>query len=115
MKEGFYSIVFTGIDGSGAGMLVLDTGRVIGADVGGGTYDGTYEFNEDTRMLDVDVTITIPEGHWSVTGKQAVGAPLSMTVKASLRRDLGAEQPMRLETSDGPVNVVFKMIRDFPE
>jgi hypothetical protein len=34
-------------------MLVLDTGTVVGCDVAGGTYDGTYEFNQSTGMLDI--------------------------------------------------------------
>ena len=41
MKEGFYSITFAGAGGDfGSGVLVLDTGAVIGADVGGVRYDG---------------------------------------------------------------------------
>ena len=53
MKEAFYSITYAGATGSwGFGMIVLDTGVIIGADVAGGRYDGSYQFNKQTNMID---------------------------------------------------------------
>ena len=61
MKEGFYSITYTGASGDwGFGMIVLDTGQIIGADVAGGRYDGQYQFNQQTQMLDASIRLIVP-------------------------------------------------------
>lgn len=41
-REGFYAISYEGTAGAGFGVIVLDTGELVGADAMGGEYDGTY-------------------------------------------------------------------------
>ena len=113
-KEGFYSVTFTGYADYGFGIIILDTGVVIGADVGGVLYDGTYDFNHQTEMLDVNVTITVPPGIPLVTGTPPQTTEYKFRIKASLPRTLGDETPITIDTPLGPVNIVFKKIRDFP-
>jgi hypothetical protein len=54
--DGFFRIAFTGAAGSGFGMLVLRGGVIVGADVGGAMYDGSYTDNSSTQALDFRVT-----------------------------------------------------------
>jgi hypothetical protein len=48
MLEGIIRVAYTGATGSGLGILVFHKGSVVGADTGGGTYDGSYTENADT-------------------------------------------------------------------
>ena len=72
MNEGFYSITYggaaPGLGGIGFGVIALDTGKVIGADVAGGRYDGVYEFDQTTSMINATVNVTVPAGVALVTG-----------------------------------------------
>ena len=43
MVNGFYAIYYTGVSGSGIGVLAINNGIIAGADMVGGRYDGTYK------------------------------------------------------------------------
>ncbi len=113
-KEGFYSVTFAGHADYGFGIIILDTGVVIGADVGGVLYDGIYDFNHKTEMLDVSVTLTVPPGVPLVMGVPPQTIEYKFKIVTSLPRTLGNETPITIDTPSGPVNVIFKKIRDFP-
>lgn len=68
MKDGMYLIEFAGRAGFGYGTLVFDAGRIYGVDVSGGKYDGSYSFNEATRLVDVAIKVQMPAGEQSVIG-----------------------------------------------
>jgi hypothetical protein len=113
--EGFFQIAFTGTAGSGFGMLVLQKGVVVGADVAGASYDGSYTENELTGQLDFEITMNAPAGVTPVQTGIPLTSPISLPIKASLLRDdIGTEKPTLVHTPLGPVNVLFKKIRDFP-
>ncbi len=114
MKEGFYSMTYTGQIGSGFGMVILDTGIIVGADILGGTYDGEYAYNEKTGMLDGKIKMTIPAGVSLVTGAPPMPNPHTQEFSVSLPRDLGGEQPVEIQTPTGPVVIVFRKVREFP-
>lgn len=114
MIEGFYSIAFTGAAGSSIGILVLTNGIVTGADAGGATYDGSYVENAKTGSLDAEVTMNAPAGVAPVQTGIPLSTPVKIPINTAFPRDLGAEKPVRIETPIGPINIVFKKIRDFP-
>ncbi len=115
MKEGFYSITFAGAGGDfGSGVLVLDTGAVIGADVAGVRYDGTYAYNPKTEMIDAKVKLTVPPGVWLVTGVQAQDEEWSFDFEVSFPRET-PETPFRVNIPSGPVNVIIRYLRGFPD
>lgn len=114
MKEGFYSVIYAGAADRGFGVLVLDSGMVYGVDVGGVLYDGTYKFNEATGKIDVKLEMTIPAGTHLVQGVPPRPTEWKMPIVAQLDRELGAERPITVQTPAGPVQAVFKKIRDFP-
>ena len=68
MRDGMFSITYSGNAGSGSGTLVFDNGRVYGADTERGRYDGMYLFNETTGMAEVILKVTMPANVMSVFG-----------------------------------------------
>ena len=114
MKEGFYSITFMGTAGNvGVGVLVLDTGFIVGVDIGGVRYDGEYKYNPKTEMLDADVTLTVPPGVPLVTGIPPQNKEWSFTFQVSFPRET-PQTPILVQTPTGPVNVVIRFLRGFP-
>jgi hypothetical protein len=113
--DGFFRITFTGTAGSGFGMLVLHDGVIVGADVAGAKFDGSYTDNSSTRALDFRVTMSAPAGITPVQTGIAVTEPINLPISGSLPlEDITSETPTLLETPLGPINVIFKKLRDFP-
>lgn len=114
MINGFYAIYYTGATGSGIGVIVINDGVIVGADMVGGRYDGNYTQSAIAGIYDAKIRITIPPGGSLVTGAIAGPQPLFMDVNITLPENLGGEQPVRIETPTGPVNVIFRKLRDYP-
>lgn len=113
MIDGFYQIAFTGTAGSGFGMLVLLNGAVAGADVAGGTYDGTYTEKAEIGEVSLQITMLAPAGVTLVQTGIALTSPMSMPISATFtRKETESGQIVLLHTPLGPVNVLFKKIRD---
>lgn len=113
MREGFYSITYGAAAGQGFGMIALDTGRVVGADVVGGRYDGSYQFNPRTGMLDLDVMVTVPPGAWVVQGGQSRPTSWTFGIKAAVPAETPSHA-ISVHTELGPVAVIFRFLRPFP-
>lgn len=107
--EGFYAVYYTGVAGLGHAVLVINDGIVTGADVTGGEYDGTYA--ELDGGVSIEVVLTVPAGTTLVTG-QTLPAPYSQTIKAQLPASFGSGQPVLVQTPLGPVNAIFKKLRN---
>lgn len=114
MTEGFFRIAYTGMSGSGFGMVVLQNGNVIGADVSGGVYDGTYSEDQETGKISFSVNLAAPAGVPLVQTGVVLASPLDISITASLEfADISGERPVLFETALGPVNVILKKLRDF--
>jgi len=57
--QGIYHVEYKGWHGAGFGDYRLEGGRVTGLDAGGGSYDGRYQWNENTCAVDVEVDIRL--------------------------------------------------------
>jgi len=114
VKEGMYGIIFTGIEDSGMGMLVLENGRIYGADAAGGKFDGEYEFNRETGMIESRIKVTIPPGVRTVQGIPPQQFEYSYNVEAEFPRDID-DYTTQLKTDAGPVNVRIIYLRPLPE
>lgn len=68
MKDGMYLIQYAGQAGSGYGTLIFDGGRIYGADIAAGKYDGECHFNEATGLVDVSIRVQMSAGQQSVIG-----------------------------------------------
>ncbi len=110
MKEGFYSIAFTGVTGeSGLGLIAMDTGVIVGVDTGGVEYDRTYEYNAGSEMIEADAKAKVPAGANLVTG-----APdENFDFKIDFPRET-TNTPFIINTLGGRVNAVIKFPRHFP-
>ena len=97
MLGGIFRIAYTGTSGSGLGILVLHKGSVVGADTGGGTYDGSYTENAATGALDLVITLSLPAGVAPVQTGIVLATPMSVSIRASLsQNDIGGERPTLL-------------------
>jgi hypothetical protein len=114
MDEGFYSIAFTGVAGSGFGVLVLQAGIVVGMDAAGGAYDGRYDVNRAAGTVALDIVLTVPAGVTLVLTGVPLQSSLQLPIKVSLPSPLAGERTVRVDTHLGPVNVIIRKLRDFP-
>lgn len=111
--EGFYSIVYVGNAGVGAGVLVFDTNIVVGADAGGGLYDGTYTVDTRRNVIDVNVTLTVAPGVGLVLGVPPQPYAYKVPIQASIPRGV-AQNQFTINTPYGSATVLMRKIRDFP-
>jgi hypothetical protein len=112
--DGFFRIAFTGTAGSGFGMLAFHGGLIVGADVAGAMFDGSYTDNSATQALDFQVTMSALAGFVPVQTGIALTEPTSMPISGSIPiENITTETPTLLQTPLGPVNVVFTRLRDF--
>lgn len=109
--DGFYAAYFTGATGNSFGMFVFQDGVVVGADAGGGKYDGTYTVAPDAERLDATIEFTLPVGNFSITGAAATAEPLTISVALSLPTKFTASDVHRIETPIGPINAKLDKIR----
>ena len=111
--EGFWVVQFAGAADRGFGILVFDRGMVVGANVAGGQYDGTYNYNAETDMLDIDMTVKMPPNVLTVQGVIS-RRELVFKAQASIPRDAWDAKPFVAQTDLGPVNATMRKIRDHP-
>lgn len=114
MVNGIYSGFFTGVVGNSFGLFLLKDGVIAGADAGGATYDGQYEYTPDRTHIVGTVTLQTPANTALITGLSAHGAPLKLVIPIKLPVEIKEDEVFRIETSAGPVNTKFKKIRALP-
>ena len=111
MKEGFYRVDFTGVADWGFGLIALDTGEIVGCDIGGGIFDGTYDFNHGTNTVDATVTFTATEAVGLVQGV-TLAPGQTFGVRVSFPKDAEGVV-VQADTDLGPVNVKMTCLREF--
>ena len=114
MRQGMYSVEFTGGAGSGVGTLVVEDGRAYGYDPSGARYDGVYDHDDATGRTDLRLKVTFPADAMSVFG---IAHPhewaMDMSGSFDTRRDEGVA---RVETPLGhAVDVRYRFMRAMPE
>jgi hypothetical protein len=114
-KEGFWRVDYVNEAGGGGwGIIVFDTGVIVGTDAWGGVWDGVYEFNPRTNLIEMMLTVAFPpQGTSSVSGR-AVPQGHTETYSLCLPNDLGREVPFTLTIQGRPMAARFKKIRNFP-
>jgi hypothetical protein len=114
MRDGIYGITFEGPQASGMGLLILDAGRVYGADAGAARYDGDYLFHEDTGIADIVLKVTFPPNIMSVFG---IANPYEWAIDVSTSLDPKHDSgSLAVRTSLGqPLIAQFKFLRSLPE
>lgn len=109
--EGIYEIRFRGASDWGMGLLHLQGGKITGSDAGGVSYNGTYE--NQAGALFVKITLTVPPGATLVQGTAPQPRAYEVPFEAKIPKEaLENQQPVLVSLPPGPVNVIFKKLRD---
>ena len=111
--DGIYVTYFTGVAGSGHALFMMKDGEIVGADAVGGVLDGTYKFLNSGRV-DISATIKVPAGTSLVTGTLVEKEPFFQHITAVVSENFANGIPIPLQTSTGPVNAIFKRLRELP-
>ena len=112
--DGIYAMAFRGAADWGTGMLILKDGNIIGADVSGVQYDGTYKISGES--VAVNFVMTVPPGTSLVQGVPARSETYKIPVETTIPRaafENNAPVPLRLPP--GPVNVIFRRLRNLDQ
>jgi hypothetical protein len=112
MIDGFYVIYYTGHGGSAFAMLIINAGKIVGADAVGGTLEGKYVPDVESHVFNGTLTMNVPAGVALATGTPPSPTPYSFTFEFSLPENLGGSSPITIETPTGPLNVVFRKLRN---
>lgn len=114
MRDGMFGITFQGRSGSGAGVLIFDTGRVYGTDEGGARYDGGYIYDENTGRANLSLKVTFPPNGETVLG---IRNPYewSIDVAASLDPKQDSGQLLAKTSVGQPIKAQFKFLRPLPD
>lgn len=106
-----YTMQYVGQTGTGAGAIYIGKGVIVGIDVGGGRYNGTYA--EGAGRLKGNVVLSAPNGAMLVSGqKLSPGSTLQLTVDWPLGFANG--QPQLISVGGRQVQVKFEKIGDIP-
>lgn len=109
--DGIYSIAFRGSADWGIGLLLLRKGTVTGADGGGILYDGDYQ--DAGALIEFNITMSVPPGATLVQGTPARPTAYTISFGANIPRTaLNEAHPVLLELPQGPVNVIFRRLRE---
>ncbi len=111
MLDGMFSLAFSGKDGDGAGVLVLDRGRIYGSD-GSVRYDGKYKLSNRIGFLEVTLWLTVPPNALLVTG--AVAVPFEYGFELVAEIAARGETRLNVFTPSGAVSAVVNFLREIP-
>lgn len=114
MRDGMYGVQFASTAGSGTGVVVLDAGRVYGADAFGGKYDGDYTYDEKTGMAELHLKLTFAPNAAAVFG---ISHPYEWSVEATATIDPRVDAGnTRLTTPIGRnIDARYQYLRALPE
>lgn len=102
----FYIMEFVGGDGYGAGALHVGESTIVGADVTGATYLGTFENVNGSLSGNVEFT--------SAGGQLVTGMPIpigiKLPIKFSVAQDFGNGSPVNIFIAGQPVQVKFRLV-----
>jgi hypothetical protein len=108
--DGFYAAYLTGSAGQGFAMLVFRRGTIIGIDVAGVKYDGTYEdFENGFKVrLKVSTPPNTPLLQGVTTGPENETSELEFLLPLNFT----SEPFIRIDARHGPVNARLTKLRE---
>ncbi len=110
--DGFYVAYISGMVGLGMAMFIFRDGVVVGSDMAGVSYDGTYIPSEDHRTVHVTASVKVPGGTTLVQGRVVPPEGESFQIDRSI--PIVSDAPFfPLDTPHGPVNVRLTKLRGF--
>src|ERR1700730_9816600 len=110
--DGIYVAYLTGRAGTSLLMLVILRGSIVGADVGGITYDAKIEKKKNGSGYHCSGVYVVPAGANLITGVVPPNEPQRIVVEFDLPEDFASGPIVTIETPLGPVNAKFQKLRD---
>ena len=110
--DGIYVGYMSAAEGYSAVLFVLREGRMTGADVGGGTYSGSYEVT-DEGLLGTAIA-TMPPNSQSITGAQVGADGYTFSVPFQIRMAEIGRGYIVLDTPSGPVSAAINKLQELP-
>lgn len=93
-------------------MFTLMNGVVTGSDENGGTLDGTL-MPDENGMLEININLgVLPDGILVTGFMNDSDEMVTHHIGASLPKDFANEQPIMIKTPTGPVNAIFRRLRE---
>ncbi len=109
--NGFYKVTYDGKTGSGLGMLALCNGVASGIDEAGVEYDGVYDEDNETGVVQLHLRAMVPGNVSLVNGVPPKPAPWSFSFDVVLPPNFAAGTPFPLRTPFGAVTAGLRLLR----
>jgi len=106
-----YALRYVGQTGIGAGCIYFGRGRVLGIDVRGVKFDGTY-IEQDNR-LKASISMHVPAGSTLVIGLR-VNQDTTIALTADWPADFADGKPQQMIFQGRPVAVTLTKLGDIP-
>src|SRR5690349_2569612 len=101
--DGFYAAYLTGSVGQGFAMLIFRQGTIVGVDVAGAKYDGTY--SEEVNGFPVNLKVSLPPNTLLVQGVSTGPQGDNSELDFRLPVDFLSLPFIRINAKHVPVNV----------
>lgn len=111
--DGFYAAYLTGKVGQGLAMFVLKKGAVVGVDVAGISYDGTY--TETADDIAIHLKMSIPPKTFLVQGITTGPEKEESSLAFRLPRDFLSQPFIRIDAAHGPLNAKLIKLRELDD
>ena len=108
--DGFYLAYFAAEFGTSIGIFVLHGSNLIGADLGGGIYDGILDIDLDQKLAKGRIGFKMQNGGTSITGASSQ-LPVEYFTDVAFKLPLEGQSYHVIETISGTVNVRFEKVR----
>jgi hypothetical protein len=108
--NGFYGVYLTGSAAQGFAMCVFRNGEIVGVDVAGVKYDGTY--NPTSDGFSVKLKISVPPKTWLVQGVTTGPQEETSQLEFQLPTDFLTRPFIRIPAAHGPVNAKITKLRE---
>jgi hypothetical protein len=109
--NGFYGAYLTGGASQGFAMLVFRNGTIVGIDVSGVKFDGTYKDTEDGGFS-VKLTVSIPPNTLLIQGAKSGPETEKSELEFQLPVDFLSRPFIRIDGRHGPVNARLTKLRE---
>jgi len=111
--NGFYAVYLTGTAGQGLVMLIFKDRTIVGVDISGVKYDGSYE--EHPNGYDVRLKISIPPNTILIQGVRAGPEGETSELDFHLPADFLDQPFIRVNAKHGPVNAKVMRLRELDD
>lgn len=110
--EGVYLAYFSAQFGNSMGIFLIRKKEIVGGDIGGGIYKGTFEVKEHKAVG--TILFSTREGGVTITGART-DLPASYETLFEFQLPIQDQAYHPLETAYGPVNIKFEKISDLDD